>query len=208
MTAAAFGRQVLGAVLAGGASRRMGTDKALVEVAGTPLVARAAAALRAAGCHPVLVVGGDAARLAELGLGAVADRRPGEGPLDGIVRALEVADGSAAVVVACDMPELAPATITALIAALDASSSSLDVVVARSERLEPLCAAWAPHALPSLVEAFEDGERAVHRVLDGLRVGEVCVAADQVRNVNTPADLAEAVAFAERIGASGDEATG
>ncbi len=205
---AAHGKQVLGAVLAGGASRRMGTDKALVDVAGSPLAARAAAALTAAGCDPVVVVGGDAARLEELGLRVVADRCPGEGPLDGIVRALEVADGAAAVVVACDMPQLSSVTIAALVGALEASDGALDAVVARSQRREPLCAVWAPQALPVLVEAFDRGERAVHRVLEGLAVGEVGVTDEQVRNVNTPSDLAEAVVSAERTDASGDEATG
>ncbi len=204
----AVGRPVLGAVLAGGASRRMGTDKSLVDVAGSPLAARAAAALTAAGCDPVVVVGGDAARLGELGLRVVADRCPGEGPLDGIVRALELASGSAAVVVACDMPQLSPATIAALVSALAAADGALDVVVARSQRREPLCAVWAVRALPVLIEAFDHGERAVHRVLEGLAVGEVGVADEQVRNVNTPADLAAVVVAAERAGASGDEATG
>ena len=51
-----------GAVLCGGASRRMGTDKALVEVDGVPMAERVAGALHAGGCAPVVFVGGDGAR--------------------------------------------------------------------------------------------------------------------------------------------------
>ena len=48
-------------------SRRMGTDKAFVEVGGVAMAARVAAALDAAGCDPVVLVGGDGAALAPLG---------------------------------------------------------------------------------------------------------------------------------------------
>ena len=48
-----------GAVLCGGASRRMGTDKAFVEVGGQPMAERVAAALEEAGCAPVVFVGGE-----------------------------------------------------------------------------------------------------------------------------------------------------
>ncbi len=184
-------RRVLGAVLAGGASRRMGSDKSLIELAGVPFVVRVADALRAGGCDPVVTVGGEQERLTSLGLEVRADRTPGAGPLDGVIRALEAAGGSPAVVVACDMPWLSATLVGALVDALRRSSGALDVVVARGERLEPLCAVWAPSALPVLVAAFDDGERAVHRTFDRLRVGEVAVGADEVRNVNTPADLAD-----------------
>jgi molybdopterin-guanine dinucleotide biosynthesis protein A len=142
-------------------------------------------------CDPVATVGGEQERLTSLGLEVLADRTPGAGPLDGVIRALEAAGGSPAVVVACDMPWLSAALVGALVDALRRSSGALDVVVARGERLEPLCAVWAPSALPVLVAAFDDGERAVHRTFDRLRLGEVAVGADEVRNVNTPADLAD-----------------
>ena len=46
---------MIAAILAGGRSRRMGTDKALVEFRGEPLIARPIAAARAAGLEPVAV---------------------------------------------------------------------------------------------------------------------------------------------------------
>ena len=77
-----------GAVLAGGASSRMGADKAFIAVGGVPMVLRAVTALRAAGADPVAVVGGDGPRLQGLGLSYISDRYPGEGPLGGIITAL------------------------------------------------------------------------------------------------------------------------
>src|SRR5688572_7864759 len=77
------------AVLCGGVSRRMGTDKALVEIDGTPMAVRVARALTAAGARRVIAVGGDARALASAGLEVVPDLEPGAGPLGGVVTALD-----------------------------------------------------------------------------------------------------------------------
>ncbi len=173
----------IGAVLCGGASRRMGVDKAAFEVDGVPMARGVADVLAAAGCVPVIAVGGDVAALGRLGLDVVDDQFPGEGPLGGIVTALSV--GAPAAVVACDLPNLRPATMTALIAAL----GDHDAAVAFSDRAEPLCAVWAASAEAVLRRRFESGERAVHRVLVGLDIAWVAVVAADLRNVNTPGDL-------------------
>ena len=110
-----------GAVLTGGASRRMGTDKALVEVDGMAMAGRVAGALASAGGQPVIAVGGDADRLADLGLAVTPDRWPGEGPLGGLVTALgALADPAVPIVVvaACDLPALTSSVVAALVAAL------------------------------------------------------------------------------------------
>jgi molybdopterin-guanine dinucleotide biosynthesis protein A len=173
----------IGAVLCGGASRRMGIDKAGVEVDGIPMARRVVDVLAAAGCSPVIAVGGDATALGRLGLDVLEDGFPGQGPLGGIVTALTV--GAPIAVVACDLPDLRPATVAALIAALDGH----DVAVALSDRPEPLCAVWAQSAAAVLGEKFESGERAVHRALAGLDIAWVPVAPAELRNVNTPGDL-------------------
>ena len=66
-----------------------------------------------------------------------------------------------------------------------------DVAVAMTDRREPLHGAWrAGRCLPVLAEAFERGERAVHRALALLDVGEIAVAdPSTLRSVNRPADL-------------------
>ena len=94
-----------GAVLTGGSSSRMGTDKALLELDGAVLARRVADALVTAGCAPVVAIGGDAGRLTAHGLAVVADRHPGEGPLGAIITALEHAEPlevDVVVVLACD----------------------------------------------------------------------------------------------------------
>jgi len=173
----------LGAVLCGGASTRMGSDKATLPVRGVAMAQRVADALTAAGCAPVVMVGGDARELQSLRLEHVDDDFPGEGPLGGILTAL--ARGSAALVVACDVPNIRPQTLRRLIDTLGDHQAA----IACTEHLEPLCALWSPSASATLRSRFVAGERAVHRAIEGLDVVAVTVPADELRNVNTPDDL-------------------
>jgi molybdopterin-guanine dinucleotide biosynthesis protein A len=182
---------VLGAVLVGGRSSRMGRDKALIEIGGVALVDRLAAVLVDAGCDPVVAVG--PAHLA----GAVdvaIDRHPGQGPLGAIITALEAAAVhrcAAALVVAVDLPDLDAATVAQLLAASPGASAAPDpvVVMAATDRREPLVALWTVSCMAPLRTQFDNGTRAVHRALDALTVVEVPVDARRVRNANTPDQL-------------------
>jgi molybdenum cofactor guanylyltransferase len=173
----------VGAILCGGASTRMGTDKATLEVAGVAMARRVADSLAAAGCARVVAIGGDPAALGRLGLEQVPDDFPGEGPLGGVLTALAL--GSPVLVVACDLPNLRPDTCNELVAALGQHDAS----IARSDRAEPLCAVWSAAAEPSLRAQFDAGERAMHRAIEGLDTAWVTVPAAEVRNINTPDDL-------------------
>lgn len=173
----------IGAVLCGGASTRMGVDKATIPVGGVAMARHVANALVAACCSPVVTIGGDAAELRCLGLEHLDDQFPGEGPLGGILTALSV--GSPAAVVACDLPNLQAPTVAKLIAALGGH----DAAMVHSDRAEPLCAVWSARATSVLLARFESGERAVHRAIEGLDIAWVAVSAAELRNVNTPSDL-------------------
>ena len=92
-------------ILAGGASARMGRDKALLPFRGEPLAARAAAALRPlTGSLVFAGAAGNAAALRAFALGRVAvDAAPFEGPLMGLRAALDLARAPV-LVAACDAP--------------------------------------------------------------------------------------------------------
>jgi molybdopterin-guanine dinucleotide biosynthesis protein A len=174
-----------GAVLCGGRSRRMGTDKSLVEVGGVAMAERVARALAAAGCTPVVFVGGNEAGLGRFGRPFHPDRWPGEGPLGGVLTAL-VDVGGDVVVAACDLPFLDASTIGRLLAA---AAPGVDVAVATTERLQPAVAWWSASARPAIEEAWGDGVRALHEATALLRIVTVPVEPDALRNVNAPADL-------------------
>lgn len=196
------GSLVRGYVLAGGGSTRFGQDKALAEIDGTPMLTRMCQLLAAA-TSEVRVVAAPG-KYASLGIEAVADRWPGEGPLGGIITALQRTeeDGPQSewnLMVSCDMPFLTREWIAFL--AQRASQSEAQVVLPRSHHgLEPLCACYKTNAGGALQTVFEAGERKVTRALQQVKM-EVLDAADWKRfdsggrlfwNMNTPVEYDEA----------------
>ncbi len=179
-----------GAVLAGGASRRMGRDKALMPVRGRPMACIVADVLREAGAAEVVVVGGDRPALTRLGLDVRADRWPGEGPLGGLLTALAEAAHDLVVVLACDLPRAAPQGVAEVLAPLVADER-LGAVVPVTDRLEPLFAAYRRSvAAAVLADAFASGSRSIHRALAEVAVRTVRLSDPTwLHNANTPADL-------------------
>jgi molybdopterin-guanine dinucleotide biosynthesis protein A len=182
-----------GLVLAGGASSRMGVDKAALIVDGEPLARRATRVLGSV-CGLVLVASGDGHRLAWLGLPEVADVHPGAGPLAGLIAGLEAIATPLVAVVAVDMPDASGAVLRLLAE----RAPGHDAAVPRTERgLEPLHAVYARAAAPALRAAFEDGERSVTSALERIDVVVVgpgdWASADPsgrfARNLNRPEDL-------------------
>ena len=195
---------VRGFVLAGGASRRFGRDKALVEFDGEPLISRLCRVLQSATTSNVRIVG-DPAKYGHSGIECIADRWPGEGPLGGIVTALEASDASPersswSLIIGCDMPFLTNDWLRYL--AARGTASKAEVVVPESNYgLEPLCTCWRMSAAPVLKRAFNGGVRRVTEAMKQLSM-EVLDAADWKRfdnfdrlfwNMNTPTDHQEAI---------------
>jgi molybdopterin-guanine dinucleotide biosynthesis protein A len=179
-----------GAVLTGGASTRMGTDKALLEVAGEPMAVRVARALRTAGATGVVCIGGDDDALAALGLAVVPDEHPGEGPLGALITALGASAHPVVVVAPCDLLAPDPAVATALRAALRAEPEADAAVAVVDGVRQPLDGAYRRTCRPRLVEVFTRGERSVRRALLELLVVEVTIpGADALRDADTPEDL-------------------
>jgi molybdopterin-guanine dinucleotide biosynthesis protein A/rhodanese-related sulfurtransferase len=159
------------AVLTGGRSSRMGTDKAAL------FADRVAAALRAAGASEVLTI--------------AEDDRPGNGPLGGIATALRRAAEDVVVVLACDLPDVHPDGILAVVDAL----GDHDVALPPGE---PLHAAWHRRALPVVEAAIDAGTLAVKAALDRLRVVEVSgIDPRRLRNVNQVTDLVQTGSMAD-----------
>lgn len=171
-----------GAVLAGGASRRMGRDKAFLEVDGLPLVVRAARVLREAGCDPVVLVGSQPA-LSTLGWTTVDDgaaERPRH-PLHGVIAALEASPQPLVLVVPCDLPDLRAHDLAPLLAA------SGPVVATAGGQLQPLVCVLHRSALAQARSLLAEGAPA-RALVAGLP--QVALPERAVVNLNHPGQLA------------------
>jgi molybdenum cofactor guanylyltransferase len=152
-------------------------------------------------------------KYARLGFKCVADRWPGEGPLGGILTALEDAGARNeksewSLIVSCDMPFLTQDWLQFL--ANRAAKSNAQVVFPHSASgPEPLCACWRTGAAAKLRSGFERGVRKVTEGIALLR-SEVLDEQDWKRfdsagrlfwNMNTAADYAKArrILEAERV---------
>jgi molybdenum cofactor guanylyltransferase len=157
---------VAAAVLAGGASRRMGRDKATLAVGGVELASLAlAAAARVA--DPVVLVAPEGHPARRLAAAPVTD--PGEGPLAALAAALAALDADHVLVLAGDHPGLR-VELLAHLAGLAARGEA--VACRRGPRLEPLVAVYrrAPAlALARARLADPAGDRSLAGLLAGLR---------------------------------------
>ena len=158
------------AILIGGDSSRMGTDKATFPVDGVAMAERVASAAHDAGASEILLVGGTQARAKKLPGTWKKDVYPGEGPLGGVITALKAAEHDSVVVLSCDMPFITSAVIRSLVNGL----ADAQATVGRTDRLNWLCAAWSrEECLKPLQGVWKRNERAVHRAAVLLDVMEV-----------------------------------
>jgi molybdenum cofactor guanylyltransferase len=185
-------------VLAGGASRRMGRPKALLDWHGTPLVHHVASIL-ARVCDPVVVVAapGDELPLpdgVERAQDAVADR----GPLEGVAAGMRAVGGRAGAVflAATDLPLLHPQVVSELVAALPGYDAAVPVVAGRDQTL---AAAYDARTLLRARELLAAGRPRIAALLDGARVARIPARGlshpEALRNANTPEEYERLLAL-------------
>lgn len=191
-----------GFVQAGGGSKRFGTDKAMVRLAGKSMLQRTAE-LVANVCDEVAVVAPDG-KYTNLSWPVITDRWPGQGPLGGIVTVLSTvrnpeANKNWALILSCDMPFLTREFLAYLCERVSVSRAQV-VVPKSASGLEPLCACWSADAAATVHAAFESGVRKVTEAMKRLPM-EVLDESAWKRfdsegrlfwNMNTPEDYEEA----------------
>ena len=160
---------VSGIVLAGGASSRLGQDKALIDVAGVPLIERVVLCLQSVVDEVVLVT--DRPRdLAFLGLPMTDDLYPKVGVLGGLHAGLSAVRTEYGLVVGCDMPFLNADLLRYMITL----TNGYDVILPRlGEYSEPLHAIYSKRCLPRIEQTIEVGRRRILDICTSLRVCHV-----------------------------------
>ena len=191
----------IGAVLAGGLSTRMGEPKAMVELAGRPLVARVVAAVGSAGLEPVVVAKPDSP-LPPLDCRVLSEPSEPRHPLTGLLTALRASAGRGIVAIACDMP-LVPAKLLAWLSRIEHPVAVCEV----GGRLEPLLGRYSPVACDSLEASLAAGAAMRDAVaeLDPRVITEQELArfGDPWRivfSINSAADLSRAESMLKRSG--------
>ncbi len=194
---------VTGIVLAGGLSRRLGRDKAVEPIDGEPLISRVIRRLEDL-TDEIVVVVNNAARGEQLPLSdstkVAVDIYPDSGSLGGIFTGLSAAKNDWGFVVACDMPFLN----SSLIARILTLRHSYDAVVPVLDGFpEPTHAVYSKACLPHIERRLKSNHLRIAAFFSSVRVRSLSEEeVDQFDpehlsffNVNTPDDLARAVAL-------------
>jgi len=183
---------VAGVILAGGESRRMRSNKALLEINGERMIEKAYRRM-AELFEEVLLVTNSPEVYDFIPCRKVSDIYPGMGPLGGIHAALSYCSAERAFVTACDMPDLNSELIRELCRMPDGG----DVVIPETPGgLEPLHSVYSKSCLPKMEKMLAGGERRVLSFFDLAQVrlvprGRIALLDPEYasfRNINTPED--------------------
>ncbi|MCI0521799.1 MAG: molybdenum cofactor guanylyltransferase [Chloroflexi bacterium] len=188
-------------IQAGGESRRMGQDKALMPFLGQTLIHRVLARLEPLQATEILVTTNRPENYLFLDLPLIPDRLPGRGALGGLFTALSAARQPLAAVVACDMPFASAGLLIAAQGRLLADATLQAVIPASPQGTEPFHAVYRREACLPLVQAAIRAEKwRVNAWFEGASIYFMPAAeivlydphALAFWNVNTPAELEEA----------------
>ena len=186
-------------IQAGGASSRMGEDKALKPFLGRPLIQRVVERLQPI-ADEIIVTTNQPDDFSFLDARLFPDLKPGRGALGGLYTAIASAAHPFVAVIACDMPFASPTLIQASIRIMD--DKNADVVIAKSEEgYEPLHALYRRETCLSAIEASINADQwkviawfpqVKVRVLTSEEIKSADPAGLAFWNVNTPEEFANA----------------
>jgi molybdopterin-guanine dinucleotide biosynthesis protein A len=192
------------ALVAGGKSSRMGTDKGLVSLRGKPLFMYIIDQVTNLS-DDIYVVSNNSGSYPAISYRILPDEIPGIGALGGILTALTGAQNELCLVLACDMPFINEPLIKRLLDGVEGRDVAIPQLA--PEQLEPFRAIYRKTCLPAIEQAIKDGERRAVGFLPQVNVDVVSRSIleqlnptlDTFFNINTPEDLAEMEAYARQL---------
>jgi molybdopterin-guanine dinucleotide biosynthesis protein A len=173
-------------VMAGGGSRRMGTDKSMLPINGRPLIERICRQLRN-GFEQILISADQVEKLAFLGVEIVPDKVPGQGPLMGIASALGASASDLNFVVACDIPNIELRYVRRMLSQAAGSNADIVLPVSADGKCEPLFAVYRKSALRAIDRVLSSGGRKISDIFSLCTVKHAELEAS-LANLNTMAD--------------------
>jgi molybdopterin-guanine dinucleotide biosynthesis protein A len=186
------------AIIAGGKSSRMGTDKSFVPLLGKPMIERVIERVAALGQAATILVTNKPELYAHLGLPMVGDVLPDKGSLGGIYTGIYHRQQPYTLAVACDMPFLNTAFLRYLLALRGEPGGPYDVIVPRQDGYpEGLHAVYSAACLEPIRQRLEANQLKVIGFYDTVRVRYVDEPeyarfdprGRSFRNINTPDEL-------------------
>ena len=186
MTDESLDPRVAVVVLAGGGSRRFGSDKLAAPLRGSTVLDETLAGLPVG--WPVVVVGGR--RTTSRSVTWTREEPPGGGPLAAVAAGLALVSADVVAVVAGDMPDAGRA-LAELVDTLRAAPDEVDAVIGTDGGgvANPLLAAYRTEAVRALLRACGSAHGRPARLLLDLAHTELRVDASAARDVDLPADL-------------------
>lgn len=176
-----------GVILAGGrASRVGGADKALFEIDGIPLLARAVDAL--AGCTEIVIVGPESGRPPFAGASWVREDPPFAGPVAALSCAIARTDAVELIVLPADLPGAREAV--ALLEAADLDGDDGVVLTDQDGYPQWLTARYRTETLAAAIAA--SGASSVRGVVSALRLRMLSAPSSATRDIDTWEDLEQA----------------
>ena len=212
---------VTGVILAGGTSRRMGQNKALIQLGDDSVIGHVVHRMRLV-TDELLLITNTPNAYAHLGLPMHSDIVPDAGALGGIYTGLVSAAYDTVLCVACDSPFLVPKLLIYLVSVMDdydavmpwTDSIKKDIGVTNPSHgadqitLQTLCAVYSKRCLPIIALMLQESELRVHALQERASIKrvspEVWRAFDpdglSFFNINTPEDLAQAHVWRRKAG--------
>jgi len=182
-----------GVILAGGRATRMGgQDKGLLLLAGKPMVAHASQRLAAQVGSLLINANRNIEQYQNYATHVVRDDLAGfQGPLAGMLAAIDAAQTEYILTVPCDSPLLTPDYAARMFLQLQQQHAEI-CVASDGERLQPVFALIATHLRDHLQAYLASGERKIDRWFAQHRMAAVDFSdvSSMFHNINTPEDLA------------------
>ena len=198
---------LLGAILAGGMSTRMGTPKSRLKLHGRRVIDVLADHLRPF-CAKTVIICRDQEQAAKLtphpGTTLLYDASPNLGPMGGLITAFAHSRYDAVLLLGCDVPFIQVQLLEKL-----SANFERDQPIALLPRTpgpdgpqpQPLCSIWSLRAAPHVQAAVREPHRSLFRL--AARIGAAYLdlngeESKQLRNVNTRADLVDGLSFEDQ----------